>query len=300
MQYDCENLLQNMYDGLYLVDTNRRITYWNKAAEKISGYPAHEVIGSRCSDNVLIHVDGKGSNLCFGGCPLAATIEDGVPREAELYLHHKEGHRVPVWIRVTVLRDTNGTIVGGAELFTDLSSREAVKLRVEELEKLAFLDELTQLANRRYIELELMGRFAEKKRYGLSFGILLMDIDHFKQVNDTYGHPVGDIVLKEVAKTLVNTGRSFDLFGRWGGEEFIGIFRNVDMPTLAQIANRCRVLVESTRVQAKDNVLNVTISIGASLAAPDDSPASLVKRTDLSLYRSKARGRNCVTTDRDL
>jgi len=297
MQFDFQDLLENIYDGLYCVDTDRRITYWNKAAEKITGYSAKEVVGSHCSDNILVHVDGKGNNLCRNMCPLEKTIKSGTPGEAEVFLHHKNGHRVPVWVRMTPLLDANGRVVGGVELFTDLSPQEAMRLKIEELEKLAFLDYLTKIANRHYLESELEGRLAEMKRYNLSFGILLIDIDHFKRVNDTHGHDVGDTVLKRVAQTLFHIARPFDLFGRWGGEEFVGIIRNVDRATLASIGERARVLVEKTITEIQEGILVVTVSIGAALASPDDTVHTLIKRADKLLYESKSKGRNRLTVD---
>ena len=173
-------IIENLHDGLYFVDKDRIITYWNKAAEKISGFAADEVIGKSCSDNILTHVDSEGNNLCTGMCPLAATISDGDPRNAEVYLHHRDGHRVPVSVRISVLTDRDGNIIGGIELFTDISNQAANELRVKELEKLALLDHLTQLANRNYIERELQNRFEEKKRFNMPFGILFIDIEHFK------------------------------------------------------------------------------------------------------------------------
>jgi diguanylate cyclase (GGDEF)-like protein/PAS domain S-box-containing protein len=293
-------LIDTIYDGFYFTDSDRRIMFWNKSAERITGFIAEEVLGHRCSDNILIHVDGKGNNLCLGMCPLAATIEDGSSRESEVYLHHKNGHRLPVWIRITPIRDTKGVIVGGAELFTDLSPRNALALRIEELERHALLDNLTQLANRYYIERELEGRFSEMQRYGLSFGLLLMDIDHFKRFNDTYGHDIGDLVLKTVARTLSYIGRPFDLFGRWGGEEFIGITRNIDISALTTIGSRCRAMVENTQMETAGLRLNVTVSLGATMARLDDSIKSLIKRADTLLYMAKEKGRNCVMTDQDV
>ncbi len=167
-----ERIFENLHDGLYFVDRNRVITYWNKAAEQISGFSAAEVVGRSCSDNILTHVDSEGNNLCTTMCPLAATISDGKPREAEVYMHHKEGMRIPVSIRVSTLTDRDGNIIGGIELFTDISNQTANELRVKELEKLAFLDNLTQLANRNYIEREIQSRIEEKKRFDVPFGIL--------------------------------------------------------------------------------------------------------------------------------
>jgi PAS domain S-box-containing protein len=145
-------IIESLHDGLYFVDTNRIITYWNKAAEQISGFNAHEVVDRSCSDNILTHVDSDGNSLCTSMCPLAASIFDGKPREAEIYMHHKDGHRIPVSVRISPLTDREGAIIGGIELFTDISNQAANALRVKELEKLALLDNLTQLANRNYVE----------------------------------------------------------------------------------------------------------------------------------------------------
>ena len=295
MKIDYKDLIENISDGLYLVDQNRHIIYWNRVAETITGYRADEVLGRRCRDNILIHVDKDGKNLCQGSCPIDGTMEDGRYRDANVYLHHKDGHRVPVWIRAAPLRDTEGNIVGGAELFTDLSAGNAITERIQELERLSFLDNLTQLANRRFVEMELDSRISELDRYGVPFGVIFMDIDHFKRVNDTYGHDVGDRVLKTVARTFLNTARPSDLMGRWGGEEFIGILRRVDTDGLQQAAERIRSLVENSHIREEEQMLKVTVSIGGALARKTDTSQSVVKRADDLLYRSKNSGRNCCT-----
>ncbi len=292
-----EQIVENLHDGLYFVDTNRTITYWNKAAERISGFSAEEVVGRSCSDNMLTHVDQEGNSLCKGMCPLAETITDGKLREAHVYMHHKNGHQVPVSVRVSPLRDKDGTITGAIELFADISNLVANELHVKELKKLSYLDSLTQLANRRYIEKELQGRFDEKARYNTSFGVLFMDLDCFKTVNDTYGHDAGDKVLQFVANTLAGNSRPFDLYGRWGGEEFIGILRNVNAREVEILANRMRSLIEKAYMMYAGEKLCVTVSIGATLVRDPDSVESLLKRADLLLYKSKAAGRNCVTMD---
>ncbi|MBU0909593.1 MAG: sensor domain-containing diguanylate cyclase [Proteobacteria bacterium] len=290
-----KTIIENLHDGLYFVDRNRVITYWNKAAEQISGFAADEVVGRSCSDNILTHVDGSGRSLCFGMCPLAQSITDGKFREAEVYMHHKDGHRIPVSVRVSVLRDKEGRIIGGIELFTDISNQKANALRLQELEKLALLDNLTQLANRHYIERELLSRFEEKKRFQMPFGVLFMDIDQFKQFNDSYGHDAGDEVLRFVAKTFLANSRPFDLYGRWGGEEFLAIIRNISPQDLEQLGNRLRLLVEQSYITYGGERLQVTISLGATLVQDDDNVESLLKRADTLMYRSKAAGRNCLT-----
>jgi len=290
-----EKVLENLHDGLYFVDRDRIITFWNKSAEEISGFTANEVVGKPCSNNILTHVDSEGNNLCIGMCPLAAAIADGKNREAEVYMHHKDGHRIPVSVRVSTLTDGDGNIIGGVELFTDISNMTSNELRVKELEKLALLDNLTQLANRNYVERELQSVLAEKKRFNVPFGILFIDIDHFKKFNDSFGHDVGDEVLKFVANTFIANARPFDLYGRWGGEEFIGIMRNINGQDLEMVGNRLRLLIANSYIIHKNEKLFVTISIGATIVNENDTIETLIKRADINLYKSKEAGRNCLT-----
>ena len=182
----------------------------------------------------------------------------------ELYLHHKDGHRIPVLVRISPLKDSAGNIIGGIELFTDISNIYANSLRVLELEKLALLDNLTQLANRHYIERELQVRIEESKRRKIFFGILFIDVDYFKTINDTYGHDVGDSVLRFVAQTFIANSRPFDLYGRWGGDEFIAIIRNVNTDELVELGERLRMLIEHSYIVQDKKKLQVTISIGAT------------------------------------
>lgn len=295
MDIDYKTLMENILDGLYLVDRGRRIIYWNRVAEKITGYRAEEVLGRSCRDNILIHVDEDGQSLCTGRCPIDATMHDGKYRDARAYLHHKDGHRVPVWIRAAPLLDSKENIIGGAELFTDLSSGNAITEKIKDLERLSFLDELTQLANRRFIELELERRLSERQRYGLSFGLLFLDIDRFKSVNDNYGHDVGDRVLRAVARTFLNTARPSDLMGRWGGEEFIALLGRVDETGLSAAAERIRTLIQRSPIDEKGISLHVTVSIGATLAGKEDTVDMLLRRVDGLLYESKKNGRNRCT-----
>jgi diguanylate cyclase (GGDEF)-like protein/PAS domain S-box-containing protein len=289
-------LLDNLYDGVYFVDRDRRITLWNKAAERITGFTRAEVVGKRCADNVLRHVDQRGNCLCEGACPLASTLGDDQLRSASVFLHHKDGHRLPVAIGVAPITDKQQKIIGAVEIFRDNSATVAALEHLKELEDLAYLDALTKIANRTYLEHFLVGKFNELRRLGWSFGVIFVDLDRFKLVNDTYGHQTGDVVLKMVAQTLVKNCRSFDLVGRWGGEEFICIIGNLkDADQLMVTAERLRVLVESAWLSLPDCSLHVTISLGATLARLQDTPETLIHRADELMYRSKTAGRNRFT-----
>jgi diguanylate cyclase (GGDEF)-like protein len=167
---------------------------------------------------------------------------------------------------------------------------------MEAFEKLAYVDPLTGAANRRYAEITLHARYEEFQRYGWPFGVIFIDIDRFKSINDECGHAAGDEVLKMVAKTLMNSARSFDVVARWGGDEFIAVIANVEKEQLIATANRFRNLVEqSSRVSGP--VQQVTISLGATLARSDDTEAAVLERADRFMYTSKSAGKNRVTTD---
>jgi diguanylate cyclase (GGDEF)-like protein/PAS domain S-box-containing protein len=289
-----ETLLDNLYDGVYFVNLEREITFWNKAAEKITGFSKAEVLGKRCADNLLCHVDQRGNSLCQGACPLSYTLADGQPRSASVFLHHKNGHRLPVAIGVAPITDRGQNIIGAVEIFRDDSATVAALEHLKELEDLAYLDGLTHTANRTYLETFIVSKFNEFRRLGWSFGVVFLGLDRFKQVNDTFGHQTGDLVLKMVAQTLVKNCRSFDLVGRWGGEEFVCVLSKVKAgDQIATIADRLRTLVESAWISLADCSLHVTISLGTTLARIQDTPETLIQRAEDLMRRSKAAAQSC-------
>jgi diguanylate cyclase (GGDEF)-like protein/PAS domain S-box-containing protein len=286
-------LLDYLADGVYFTDTERRIAFWNKGAEILSGFSREEVVGTRCMDNVLMHVDSAGNELCKNACPLSETLRDGNPREADVFLHHKDGHRVPVRVRVAAMKDDAGAIVGAVEVFSDNSANIQITQRLAQMEKLALLDSLTGLANRRYLELIIRSRLEELRRNNWPFGVLFIDIDNFKSINDKYGHEVGDQVIKMTSRTLNASSRYFDLVGRWGGEEFVAIIANAEAKELFEVGERMRSLVEHSMLSAPE-YLFVTVSIGGAQAVPEDTIENLVRRADEKLYQAKHSGKNCV------
>jgi diguanylate cyclase (GGDEF)-like protein len=159
------------------------------------------------------------------------------------------------------------------------------------------IDPVLELGNRRYLESNIRGRLEELGRYGWQFGVLFVDIDHFKNINDRYGHQIGDKVLRMVSKSMSNSLRTFDMVGRWGGEEFVVIVVNVQEDQLYAVANRLRMLVEQSSVTFGSETIGVTVSIGAAMALPDDDVERIIKRADNLMYKSKNSGRNCVTVN---
>lgn len=292
-----KELLDNIYDGIYFMDANQRIIYWNKGAENITGFSANEVIHKYCSDNILMHVNESNEKMCENSCPLKHTMIDGKNREAAVFFHHKNGHRVSTTIKSSAIRDVNGEIIGAVEIFNDNSANFENIEMVKTLKKEALIDPLTEVVNRRYLENRITASFNAFQRYGWKFGVLFMDIDYFKNINDTFGLNNGDNVLKVIAKTLMKNIRSFDTVGRWSGEEFIGLIENITKDGLLKVAEKLRALVNASSIQAEGFKNNIypTISIGATISMPEDSPETIIKRADELMQESKQAGRNRVT-----
>ena len=288
-----EQLLDGLHDGVYFVDRERRIQYWNKGAERLTGYSSSEVAGKYCFDNLLDHVDSAGCALCINGCPVSETLIGGECREAEVYLRHKLGHRIPVTVRTFPIKDNCGGIIGAVEAFSDSTAKKNIERRVGELESIAFLDPLTGVPNRRYITLKITQAIQDAREVGRKASLMMIDVDHFKHVNDKYGHAVGDEALRAICKTLTYNLRLGDILGRWGGEEFLLIVRDVNRKSLGAVAEKCRMLIAESAVGREH--LRITVSVGATLIKSGDSDQSAIKRADDLMYKSKMTGRNRST-----
>lgn len=293
MNYELQELLGYFYEGVYIVNTKRQIIFWNKGSERITGYTAEEVQNSFCYNNILRHVTASGKELCHDGCPLHHTLQTGSLNEAEVFLHHKEGHRVPVAVKSIPLKDDEGNIVAAIEVFTDLRYRESKYKENRELKQLLTIDELTRIPNRRYLDFSLRKKVEEFNEFETPFGILFFDIDFFKYVNDTYGHNIGDEVLKLMAKTLVNNVRTNDIVGRWGGEEFIAVITCKSKESLEFVAEKLRILVEKSSYELDEKTeIQFTVSVGGTMYQKGEDIKETIDRADKLMYKSKVNGRN--------
>jgi len=293
-------MLNKIDEGIYFVDNDRKITFWNKGAELITGFKSKTVVGSHCYDNILNHVDDFGKKLCLGSCPLQKTIKDLEERETQVYLHHKEGHRVPVTIKTLPMQNPEtGKVEGGVEVFTDEKFPEEIKKKLLELEKLASNDELCGVANRRFMKEKIEMLLELYKKYDMAFGLAFIDADHFKAINDTYSHEMGDKVLKMISNTLLNNIRDTDLVGRWGGEEFLVVFPEIERDIFKKVTERLRFLIEKSFISQRNSaqLISVTVSMGATFVTEGDNVNSIVERADQLMYESKNNGRNRITFD---
>jgi diguanylate cyclase (GGDEF)-like protein len=289
-----ERLLNAVFDGAYVVDPGRRIVASNDSAVSLTGYHREEVLHRCCSDDVLVHVDESGRQLCTEGCPLRKTLEDGQLREGTVALRHKLGYRVPGTVRILPIFNDNGhRITGAVEIFHTGGEPQYWKIRVAELERLAFVDQLTGIPNRRFLEAQVEGHLQQLQSVGAPFALCMLDVDHFKAVNDRYGHEAGDRLLNALCRTLSNCMRAADMLGRWGGDELMLLLAQSNVAQVTQTLQRLRALIAQTTVSVNGELICGTVSIGAALARPAENRDSLLERADRQLYLAKQSGRNC-------
>ena len=183
----------------------------------------------------------------------------------------------------------------------ELRARVRAALRTKHLQDLliehAHIDPLTGLPNRRALMARLQQEWARMERHGRPLSLVMADVDHFKRVNDTYGHTVGDRVLQEVAKTIAAQCRTADLPTRYGGEEFAIVVADETASKAMRLAERCRQEIEQVRVPVKAGTVGATASFGVADASGLPSPETLIHRADEALYQAKRGGRNQVRQD---
>ncbi len=289
-------IISKMQDGAYFVDTNRKILFWNAAAERITGYTKEEIIGKDCPSSGLNHIDEEGRPLCQVGCPLFATNIDGKERQERVFVRHKNGHRIPVRVNIFPIR-MGEEIVGSIELFTQDSPTSYDDTLITKLSGMAMHDELTKLPNRRYLESFLNYKLSQHRHFGQKFAVIFADIDDFSAFNNNYGHEVGDAVLLSIAETIKKNTNKEDLIGRWGGEEFVGIYTISNDYEGTILADNFRKIIEQTEVNHNGEQLHVTISVGVTIVKLDDTAETIVDRADRMMYQSKNKGKNKVTSD---
>ena len=289
-------IIDKITDGVYCVDTERRIMYWNKAAEMITGYTKEEMIGRSCFDSQLDHIDKKGRPLCNLLCPLVGTIFDGQERHEQVLLKNKNGHRIPVIVNTYPL-ELGGKTIGAIEIFQDCIAPTYDDKIIDELTEAAMHDELTGMPNRTYLNNFLIYKLKESRRFIRPFVLLFADIDNFRDFNNRYGHIEGDRILQSIARKLRTRARKDDLIGRWGGEEIIGIFSGAEDIDEKIIGDKFKSWIDEVEELYKGEKLHVTVSVGVTAVRREDTLETLIGRADKLMYISKKTGKNKVTTD---
>ncbi|WP_373485151.1 sensor domain-containing diguanylate cyclase [Acetobacterium malicum] len=281
-------LADNAADVIWTMDLEGRFSYISPSVEKLRGYTVEEIMAQTpeevlCPDSLIHMQEGLARAI--------NSVQNGLPFQVfrgELEQPCKDGSTV--WTEATVsgIYSEDGRFIGMLGVTRDISER---KLMEEEIRRLSITDKLTQSFNRLKLDETLEQQFESSKGGGVPFAIIILDIDHFKLVNDTYGHQVGDRVLIELVEALHDNVRAGDVVGRWGGEEFLIILPETTLADATVLAERLRQAVAG---HAFSTAGQVTISLGVSAFTTDSSPESIVSRADTALYQAKEKGRNRV------
>lgn len=293
-----ESILNNLPASVIATDTEGRILAVNPAAEQMLGYPRGELIGRSA---ILLHDQSEirqravqtSANLGVEVPPdfrviVAAGSKDTVDEREWTYCR-KDGSRIPVHIAITTLRDRDGRVSGFLTVASDITARRRAEASIRHM---ANHDALTGLPNRTLLVDRLNMAIGQSRRNQQKVAVLLLDLDQFKQVNDTLGHQVGDELLKTISRRLTGCVREVDTVARLGGDEFVIVVTGVDdVEELAPLIGKLSKLV-SLPVRVDHHDLHVTPSIGGSLFPKDGSDVStLLKKADAAMYRAKASGR---------
>jgi len=283
-------LLDAAGEGIYGVDHRGEIIFINPAALAMLGFTEAETLGRNAHD-LFHHHRADGSEYPCADCPLNLTLKDGVGREVEDFFFRKNGERFPVRIVSTPMID-NAEQVGAEVVFQDISRQKALEA---ELTRLATTDALTGLANRRHFLEQMDLELARIHRFSEPAALLMLDLDHFKRINDTHGHAWGDTTLRAFAKTMQQHLRKTDLAGRLGGEEFALLLPGTELEAARHFAEELRQRVRDMTMEIGNRELKITVSIGIARLDRDDliTDAALA-RADAALYRAKESGRDRV------
>ena len=281
-------LLEQIEEGVYIVDRERRIVYWNRGAERITGYLAQEVVGRYCQRDLLVHCDSEGVALCGSRCPLVAVMEDGQPRQAEVYLRHRDGHRLPVRVRGHALRDGAGQVVGAVELF----ALGVAPGRRERPARPAGVDESqTPLAvPREFGEWQLDHALLTLKRFGIPVGWIALELDEAAQWRRRFGPGFLEAAVSLIAETVDANLGSRDLLVRWAPAELRILVEDASPVELPALSKKLAALVRASTLDWWGDPLSLSVSCAAIVADETDTPASLESRLRSQLEGVRSAG----------
>lgn len=283
-------VLESLATGVYIVDRERKILLWNNGAEEITGYRRQEVIGRSCFDNLLMHCDENSTLLCGLACPLQQTMRDGKPCQADVYLRHKDGQRVPVRIRAVPVRNEDGTIIGAAESFDERVLLPEGNIHPNNRAVRDHTDGLTGILDEHSIQSHLSASLLDFTEFHVPFCVLAIEIDKLNEFRDSHGRKAEEAVVSVVARTLSRNLHVDDRIGRWSGSRFLVIVMDCPAASLSKLAEMLSRIVSLAGIPWWGDRLSVTVSVGATSARPDDTSESLIERVELALDTSLREG----------
>jgi diguanylate cyclase (GGDEF)-like protein len=288
-------ILDTVNFGLVVLDRNLSIQHWNRWMAMHSGISSSKILGGRLFD-FFPHLN---SPAFYKNCKVVLSFGNFAFFSQKLHRYlfpfkpdSSFGYRfehMQQSCSMGPLRAEDNSISGLFLIVQDVTELATYEQKLVEMNT---TDSLTGISNRRFLESRLAEECARQHRYARPFSLFMIDIDFFKKVNDSYGHPGGDCILQSVAAKAKSQLRSTDLIARYGGEEFCCLLPETSGPAAEVVAETLRTRIEEMECNFEGRPIKVTISLGISTFLPDDTSDSLLKRADDALYQAKASGRN--------
>ncbi len=288
------NITEMIGEGLYVLDELGHIQFMNPEAEKLLGWNEAELLGKEFY--AMVHCEKTdGTGVTTSECSILKNVGlGGTYRSEDNLFTRRDGVLFPVSIVATPLMK-HGQFAGTVVVFQDITDRKRMEAELEMLNEFlvrqATTDPLTGISNRVKFTDSLNMEIRRAGRFGTELTLIMFDVDHFKDINDNYGHQAGDEVLRNLTGLVTNSIRASDLFARWGGEEFMILIINTSINKARLFAEKLRRMIDSRKFPV---VGHVTCSFGVAQMEADDNDDRFTRRVDDALYRAKARGRNRV------
>ncbi len=287
-----DQLLSGLEDAVVYIDRNGIVRRWNHGAEQLTSIAASAVLMNDWSAS-LFGLSGRNGMITDSECPVRQSLTAGSVSTGRFIVQRNDGRSIPVMVTATPVRSNRPGLSGVVLIVRDTSQQKVLEERVESLHHQVNHDGLTKVANRAAFDRELELLVSRNQSSGESFSLIICDIDHFKRVNDLYGHPAGDEALVTFASVLSANSRDGDMVSRYGGEEFVLLAPNCDIATATRRAEKIRQAVEVTPLKSIGNN-PVTASFGVTEVQPGDTAESVLARADRALLQAKDGGRNQV------
>ncbi|MGN0362674.1 MAG: diguanylate cyclase domain-containing protein [Bilifractor sp.] len=289
-----KEVVADVREGVYGVDQDRRIVFWNRAAEHITGYRAEEVTGLCCHETNLHHLSMDGEPLCLLLCPLVDTMLTGKRSQKEVTVLCKDGSRLPIVVCThPVVHD--GRIIGGIETFYEQPASFMQEDILKRIMGSSYLDHKTGIANRATLNLYINTQLKEFRKLHRPFFVIYADIDGMRHVNETYGKEAGDLLLKTLAQSAQTRLSSDAFIGHWDSDRLVVVLPRHGEENIRSTAEKLRALAASTTIIYQEHRITATISSGVTLAKEEDSVGMLMDRVQRLCEISRKNGGNCVT-----
>jgi diguanylate cyclase (GGDEF)-like protein/PAS domain S-box-containing protein len=285
-----QEVLNGVSDGVYFVDRDRKILLWNRGAQELSGFSSQEVVGRCCADNLLQHVDDQGRRLCTGHCPLTDAMETGISQTSEVYLHHKQGFRKPVAVRVKPVFDEKGEIVGAVETFSDNTKMRSAAAEIERLKSFALYDPIAGIGNKSFIECQLRSALSTDAGDKFSLAVLLVRLMGLREIAQRHGAEIGNEAVRVMAQTLTGSLRAGDSLGHCSEEDFVALLLNARENEARAVAQRSINLIRQSSMRFAKFEMEIQAYVSGTCMRRGDTVESVLRRAEELQHRVGLEG----------